>query len=465
MDFVFYDLETTGISTAFDQPLQFAAIRTDAEFNELERVNLRCRLAPHILPSPYALVVTGVTPEQLTDPSLPSLLEFAHEIADLTERWAPAIWTGYNSIRFDEEMLRQTFYQNLLPNVFATQFHGNTRLDMITAVYATYMRAPTVLAWPTKDTGEVTFKLDQLAPANGFTAHNAHDALGDVEATIHLARKIAAGNPALWAQLLAMAHKSEVQAKLESFAPLDMIARYGRGAPQRFTGCFCGYAASNGTQAAFFDLDAADPADLFEASDEALFAAVDASPQIIRTIATNKAPALFDAVAPSAEQQRRAALIAEAPEFRARVGKALAARSPEDPDAPTPPVEKQIFDGFYSDADKDRLAEFRHADWRQRQEIVAGLSDPRLRQLGRRLVAFYSPELLTAEEAAKFNAYLQDKWSQGADAKVEWTTLQKSEQVLSELEATGEANPATLAAIRDFILQWSTTAAGHPSGR
>jgi exodeoxyribonuclease I len=27
MDFVFYDLETTGLSAAFDQPLQFAAIR------------------------------------------------------------------------------------------------------------------------------------------------------------------------------------------------------------------------------------------------------------------------------------------------------------------------------------------------------------------------------------------------------------------------------------------------------
>ena len=48
--FVFYDLETTGISPAFDQALQFAAIVTDSDFNEIERVDLRCRLAPHILP-------------------------------------------------------------------------------------------------------------------------------------------------------------------------------------------------------------------------------------------------------------------------------------------------------------------------------------------------------------------------------------------------------------------------------
>jgi len=72
MNFAFYDLETTGISPAFDQPLQFAVILTDGEFREIERVNLRCRIAPHIIPSPWALAVTGVRPAQLTDPSLPS---------------------------------------------------------------------------------------------------------------------------------------------------------------------------------------------------------------------------------------------------------------------------------------------------------------------------------------------------------------------------------------------------------
>jgi hypothetical protein len=61
MGFVFYDLETTGVSPAYNQPLQFAAIRTDDSFVEIERVNLRCRIAPHIIPSPQALIVTGVT--------------------------------------------------------------------------------------------------------------------------------------------------------------------------------------------------------------------------------------------------------------------------------------------------------------------------------------------------------------------------------------------------------------------
>ncbi len=75
MAFAFYDLETTGISPAVDQPLHFAAILTDGEFREIERVNLRCRIVPHIIPSPWALAITGVRPTQLMDPDLPTLFE------------------------------------------------------------------------------------------------------------------------------------------------------------------------------------------------------------------------------------------------------------------------------------------------------------------------------------------------------------------------------------------------------
>ena len=46
MPYVFYDTETTGTETPFDQILQFAAIRTDDALNELERFNIRCRLLP-----------------------------------------------------------------------------------------------------------------------------------------------------------------------------------------------------------------------------------------------------------------------------------------------------------------------------------------------------------------------------------------------------------------------------------
>ena len=451
MDFVFYDLETTGISPAYDQPLQFAAILTDEHFVEKQRVNLRCRLAPHILPSPQALIVTGVTPDQLTDPSLPSLFEFSQKVVALTEQWAPAIWVGYNTMKFDEEVLRQTFYQNLSPSIYATQFNGNTRFDIMTAVYAAYVRDPGLLAWPQDKAGRQSFKLDRLAPANGFNGHNAHDALGDVEATIHIARRITDRNPSLWAELLSNAHKTEVQAKLETFQPMELVLRFGGGEPRAYTGVFCGYTPGNNTRAAFFDLDAADPSEFLTASDEALFAAVDASPKIVRGVSTNKAPALLSMAEPSPEHQRRAAVIADAPEFRRRVGEAMAARFVDDPEAPPKSVEELIYGEFYSNADKNLLGEFQHADWPRRQEIVASLSDRRLRQLGNRLVAFHSPELLTAEETARFRGYLRSKWLPSGDEKTQWMTLGRAAEEITNIQEMNGAGDAVIDAIREFF--------------
>ena len=65
MTFVFYDTETTGTDTTFDQILQFAAILTDDNLNELDRFEIRCRLMPHVIPAPGALRVTKVRPRQI----------------------------------------------------------------------------------------------------------------------------------------------------------------------------------------------------------------------------------------------------------------------------------------------------------------------------------------------------------------------------------------------------------------
>jgi exodeoxyribonuclease-1 len=41
MAFIFYDTETTGTDTYFDQILQFAGIRTDEDLNAIETFNIR----------------------------------------------------------------------------------------------------------------------------------------------------------------------------------------------------------------------------------------------------------------------------------------------------------------------------------------------------------------------------------------------------------------------------------------
>ena len=114
MVFVFYDTETTGTDTAFDQILQFGAIRTDGDLNEIDRVEVRCCLQAHIVPAPMALKVTGITPRMLLDPALPSHHEARRcdamrQVHAKLSDWSPSIFVGYNSISFDENLLRQAF--------------------------------------------------------------------------------------------------------------------------------------------------------------------------------------------------------------------------------------------------------------------------------------------------------------------------------------------------------------------
>mgnify|MGYP002628355117 CR=1 FL=1 len=432
--FAFYDLETTGTSPAFDQPLQFAAILTDDDLKEVERVDIRCRLAPHILPAPWALAVTGISPDQLMDPTLPSWFEFSHQVSDLIKRWAPATWAGYNTLAFDEEFLRQSFYQNLHPNLYQTQFDNNDRLDLMKVIYAVRNREPDALAWPLDDLGRESFKLDRLAPANGFTNHDAHDALGDVEATIHMASLIRQRAPAVWDQCLKNRDKNEVDRILRGGSPVRLIERFGAAPPRSYFGVYAGTNPQNRNSVAFLDLDLCD-ASIIDANDQEIAKAVSASPKLIRTVATNKVPNVFPVVSPSATHNNFAQLVAARPDFQERVGQALADRY-ADREAPQN-VEQRIYGGFYSAADKQLLEDFKTAGWRDRAPLVNQLDDLRLKQLGMRVIFSNAPEFTSHDYQLAARAAIRDRWLTNDPSKP-WTTKAAAERQLHEI-ISGEA--------------------------
>ena len=252
MPYVFYDTETTGTDTTFDQILQFAGILTDADLNELERFETRCRLLPHVIPAPGALLATRVTPAMLTDPTLPSHYEMMLQIAEKLRAWSPAKFTGYNTLSFDEPLLRQAFYQTLQP-VYLTNTNGNQRADVLRLAQATAALTPNAMAVPISDKGKPTLRLDTLAPANGFAHENAHDALADVEATIYMARLIRDRAPAVWNALMPLVDKGEVTARLNTSEP-KCIVEYHMGVPSVRAVVGCGHHPKNVTMQAAFDL-------------------------------------------------------------------------------------------------------------------------------------------------------------------------------------------------------------------
>ena len=70
--FLWHDYETFGAVPRRDRPAQFAAIRTDAELNEIgEPVMLYCQPAPDYLPDPQACLITGITPQHCLEHGVP----------------------------------------------------------------------------------------------------------------------------------------------------------------------------------------------------------------------------------------------------------------------------------------------------------------------------------------------------------------------------------------------------------
>ena len=431
-NFVFYDFETTGISPEFDQPLQFAAIVADNELNELDRIDIRCQLAPHVIPAPSAMKVTGVTPEKLLDKNFPNYFEFAQTIQALTEKWAPACWLGYNTIAFDEQVLRQMFYQNLQPNIYATQLFGNVRQDLMKMIFAVYADAPEILKWPLGDNGKIIFKLDRLAPINGFSHENAHDALNDVEATIFIFKLIKERAPRLFEYLMSSTDKHFISTQLKQFKPMSVSLRFGGHLPKNYVGCYCGESKSNSNQIGFLDLEALNISDLKSMGKEEIIAAVQDSPKVIRALSINKAETFRELINPTDEILEKCAFLQTNSEFQMMVSDALDNRF-EPIDVSELEVEEKIYSGFFESTDRHLLDQFQGASWPDRSELIKSFKDDRLRQLGQRLLAFYAPDLLSNDQKSRFNEFLQSRWkATGEDVK--WNTIDKVASDLSEMD-------------------------------
>ena len=101
----FYDLETSGLSSKKDRIMQFAGQRTNLNLEPIgDPDNIYIKITDDILPSPDAVLVTGITPQKtLADGiSEADFLEYFYEAIAVPK----TVFVGYNSIRFDDEFIR-----------------------------------------------------------------------------------------------------------------------------------------------------------------------------------------------------------------------------------------------------------------------------------------------------------------------------------------------------------------------
>ncbi len=388
--FVFFDTETTGLRKGFDQIVHFAAIRTDHELNEIGRFEARSRLQPHVVPHPSALLTNGIGIEELTDRDRPSHYAMIEVIGRTLVEWSPAIFVGYNSISFDEEMLRHGLFQ-CLRYPFLTSGRGCGRADAFSLALAAHSLPPRSLIAPLRPDGRKSFRLTDIADANGLTHKQAHEALSDVVVTLDLCRLIRDQAPEAWQRFVRFANKAGVSDFVASEDGFVLTEFFGGEAHHRPVGLL-GTIPGNANGRFCLDLNA-DPERLAGLSDDELREEICRKGTPVRRLAVNAGPALTELWADPAEflgdleldvAETRARFLKDSPELCGRIIAIYTASWAERPSSPFP--ELQIYDGFPGDEDSQRMVEFHDAPRERRLDIVRSFDDPRLAVFGRRLI-------------------------------------------------------------------------------
>lgn len=442
MPFIFYDTETTGTRTSFDQILQFAAIKTDDNLTVLETFDIRCKLLPYIVPSPGALLVTGVSVSEITNCST-SHFEMMRRIRKKMDDWSEggAVFVGWNSMRFDEALLRQAYYQSLLP-VYQTNTNGNGRADMMRVAQVVSACVPNTLAVPLKADGKASFKLGLVASANGVALDNAHEALADANATVGVARLIRQRAPALWDTLMNNARKGAPLKRLRS-EPIMLLSENFFGSSYTSVVTAVAPNTNNPNEWGVFDLQF-DPTPYLDASDDDLRAAIDGKTKAIRRVSINSQPGLLpisfmpEDVRGGRQSietyQTRARLVGEHSFFRKRVSHFLAERYADQPKSDH--VEELIYDGFPSNEDQGRMNDFHNSGWDMRASIIREIEDDRYRTLGQRILATEQPEQMTDNQRRLWNSWRRDRLLTEGDSP--WLTVASA---LGELADLSESAP------------------------
>ena len=262
---------------------------------------------------------------------------------------------------------------------------------------------------------------------------NAHDALADVEATIFIFKKIRDGAPELFKKLVDAGDKTITSSSLKSFLPMEVTLRFGGNAPKTYQGCYCGSNKDNPNSIGFADFELNKAEELTQASKLSVSEAIEGTPKKIRTLAVNRSETFRVIENPSEEMLEFCETIKEANKLQSLVSEVLSERY-ADTEQTNLEVEERIYSGFYGNSDKELLEQFQTASWPERVSIINDFTDERLKQLGKRLIAFYAPELLTDEQRSAFKAFVQRRWNTSMD-EAPWTTAEHIWASLDELKS------------------------------
>lgn len=426
--FYFFDLETTGFSPRDDRIIQFAGQRTDMELKPIgEADNILIKITPDVLPQPDAVLVHGITPQQaLTDGITES--EFVKYLTSQVFT-KDTIAVGYNNLRFDNEFIRFTLWRNFSDAYEWSWKDGSSTWDLLDVARMTRALRPEGIKWPFASDGRPSNRLEYLTSINKLDHANAHDALSDVMAVIDLARLIKAKQPKLFDYLLKHRSKKMIAPLVGGGQPV--VYTSGRYPSEFEKTTIAGMAAekSDKSGALMYDLriDPDEFKDLSvpELSERWKARGEDAPYFPVKEMKYNRCPAVAPIGVMDEAAYKRLKLhkelvaahfakLKKADGFGNKLLQALDQLWPprqaglvDDPQK----VDAQLYDGFVSDADRDKMSVVRAADPAELSDLELEFKDGRLNLLLPLYKARNFPKFLNYKEQADWQVFIDTKLS------------------------------------------------------
>ena len=393
--FLFHDYETFGKHPALDRPAQFAGIRTDAEFNIIgEPEVFYCRPADDYLPQPEAVMITGITPQHAMAHGV-SEAEFAQRIHALFSEPGTCV-VGYNNVRFDDEVTRNIFYRNFYDPYAWSWQQGNSRWDLLDVMRACYALRPDGIVWPENEDGFPSFRLEHLTKANNVSHEQAHDAMSDVYATLAMARLVREKQPKLFDFLYRHRNKNKLQTLIDIPQMKPLVHVSGMfGAARGNTSWIVPLAWHPDNRNAVITLDlAGDIRPLLQESADELRERMytpreqrgDCPPVPLKLVHINKCPVLAPASTLRPEDATRLgidrqscldtlALLRQHADIREKVVTIFAEGREFEV---SQDVDAQLYDGFFSDADRQAMNIVRGTEPRNLPALDITFDDKRI---------------------------------------------------------------------------------------
>ncbi len=443
-NFVFYDFETSSSNKYWGQIIQIGAILTNDNLDELDRFDSRCRLSPGIIPEAMALIVNKSSPKMLKNSNL-SHYEMIRQFVETLKRWGKATYVGFNSIEFDEEFLRSTLFQTL-EYPYITSTNGNTRGDVLSLARAANLYYPNTLKNSKNEKGNDVYKLDQMAPLNGIEHGDAHSAIGDVMATVGIAKLISKKAPNVWkASMLTMDKTQSLEVIKKELLFCTNEYFYGKSRPYVET-FICQHPQYQWPLC--FDLRH-DPTLYLNMPLNELEAAMKKQPKFIRTIRHNKHAIIMNPTYGDKfdeykmiginKLEARAKLVRNNKEFaekiesikRSEVEEKEQSKSQEDLYN-----EESIYAKFTSAEDNKVMPEFHSADWDKKLSVLAKFKDERLKYFGKKLIYMEKPEMLSKSDYSLIHKETAKKLLSTNNER--WNTIPRTYSEIDTLRAKFE---------------------------